>query len=63
VVLGPVPSLGRHLRGQHHRRLLVKGTDPDILARRLRDSVESMERQYRQKQIKFVVDMDPVESG
>ncbi len=63
VVLGPVPSLGRQLRGQHHRRLLVKGTDPDILARRLRDSVESMERQYRQKQIKFVVDMDPVESG
>ena len=63
VVLGPVPSLGRQPRGQHRRRLLVKGTDPDILTRRLRDSVESMERQYRQKQIKFVVDMDPVESG
>ena len=63
VVLGPVPTLGRRPRGQHHRRLLVKGTDPDVLARRLRYSVESMERQYRQKQIKFVVDMDPVESG
>ncbi len=63
VVLGPVPSLGRQAQGQHHRRLLVKGADPNILARRLRDSVESMERQYRQKQIKFVVDMDPVESG
>lgn len=63
VVLGPVPTLGKRLRGQHHRRLLVKGADPDLLARRLRDSVESMERQYRQKQIKFVIDMDPVESG
>ena len=63
VVLGPVPTLGGRPRGQYHRRLLVKGADPDILARRLRDSVERMERQYRQKQIKFVVDMDPVESG
>jgi hypothetical protein len=41
----------------------VKGADPDLLARRLRDSVESMERQYRQRPIKFFVDMDPVESG
>jgi len=63
VVLGPVQKLGGRPRGRHHRRLLVKGTDPDILARRLRDSVERMERQYRQTQIKFVVDMDPVESG
>ncbi|WP_462075297.1 replication restart helicase PriA [Nitrospira sp. CMX1] len=63
VVLGPVPTLGRRSRGQHHRRLLVKGTDPGMLARRLRESVERMEGQYRQSQIKFVVDMDPVESG
>jgi primosomal protein N' (replication factor Y) (superfamily II helicase) len=63
VVLGPVPTLGKRLRGQHHRRLLVKGADPNLLARRLRDSVERMEREYRQRQIKFVVDMDPVESG
>ena len=63
VVLGPVPTLGKGPRGQHHCRLLVKGADPDILARRLQQSVEDMERQYRQRQIKFVVDMDPVESG
>ncbi|MBS0152059.1 MAG: primosomal protein N' [Nitrospira sp.] len=63
VVLGPVPTLGKRLRGQHHRRLLVKGADPDLLAHRLWDSVESMEKQYRQRQIKFVVDMDPVEGG
>ncbi len=63
VVLGPVPTLGRQLYGQHHRRLLVKGTDPDLLAHRLRNSIERMEQQYRQRQIKFVVDMDPVENG
>ncbi|MFO0701685.1 MAG: primosomal protein N' [Nitrospira sp.] len=63
VVLGPVPTVEKRPRGQQHRRLLVKGADPDILARRLRDSVERMERQYRYKQVKFVVDMDPVESG
>jgi primosomal protein N' (replication factor Y) len=63
VVLGPVPTLGGRTRGRYHRRLLVKGTNPDILARRLWDSVDRVERQYRQKQIKFVVDMDPVESG
>jgi primosomal protein N' (replication factor Y) (superfamily II helicase) len=63
VVLGPVPTLGRRTQGQHHRRLLVKATNPDCLARRIRDSVENMERQYRQRQVKFVVDMDPVENG
>ncbi|HMS84619.1 MAG TPA: primosomal protein N' [Nitrospira sp.] len=63
VVLGPIPTQGRQPRGQSHRRLLVKGTDPDILAHRLRDSVERMERQYRHKQVQFVVDMDPVDSG
>ncbi len=63
VILGPVPVLARQPRSRHHRRLLVKGSDQDVLARRLRSAVEKMERQYRQKQITFVVDMDPVDSG
>ena len=63
TVLGPVPAIGRQPGGRHHRRILVKGTDLDVLTRRLHDSVQNMERQYRKGQIKFVVDMDPVGSG
>lgn len=63
TVLGPVPARGKGPQGRHHRRILVKGADLDVLTRRLHDSVQTMERQYRKKRIKFVVDMDPVESG
>ena len=63
TVLGPVPAIGRRSRGRHHRRILVKGTDLDVLIRRLHDSVQTMEQQYRTRRIKFLVDMDPVESG
>jgi hypothetical protein len=58
-----VPAIGRQPRGRHHRRILVKGTDLGVLTPRLHDSVQNMERQYRKRRIKFVVDMDPVGSG
>jgi primosomal protein N' (replication factor Y) (superfamily II helicase) len=63
TVLGPVATPSRRPPGHHHHRILVKGIDSSILARRIHDSVQQMERAYRKGHIKFIVDMDPVESG
>ncbi len=60
IVLGPVPAIRRRPKGRQQYRILVKGT---ALSRRIHDSVRKMEREYRNGQIKFVVDMDPIENG
>ncbi len=62
VVLGPVPTINRRPRNHHHR-LLVKAADCRTLSRRVHDSVQGLEQQYRKGQIKFAVDIDPVETG
>lgn len=63
IVLGPVPAIRRPSKGRQQYRLLVKGTDRTTLSRRIQDSVQNMEREYRKGQIKFLVDIDPVENG
>ncbi len=63
MILGPVPALGGRPRGHHRRQMLVKGADRPSLCRVIRDSVERMEREYKKGQIKFVVDVDPVDMG
>jgi primosomal protein N' (replication factor Y) (superfamily II helicase) len=61
-VLGPVQAMSTRRR-QYHHRMLVKATDQRMLSRRLHDSVRSLERQYPKGRIKFVIDIDPVETG
>lgn len=63
TALGPVPTMGRSLKGHHRYQILVKGTDRARLCRLIQESVESMESAYRKGQIKFVVDIDPVDMG
>lgn len=63
MILGPVPAMGVRPNGHHRHQLLVKGADRTLLCRRIHESVESMEREYRKGEIKFVVDVDPVEMG
>ena len=63
IVLGPVPAIRRPPKGRQQYRLLVKGTDRTALSRQIHDSVQKMEREYRKGQIKFLVDIDPVEHG
>lgn len=63
TLLGPVPAMGRLPKGHHRHQILVKGTDRPLLCRLLQGSVEHMEGAYRRGQIKFVVDVDPVEMG
>ena len=63
MVLGPVPAMRRGPKGRQQYRILVKGTALTILRRRIHDSVQNMEREYRMGRIKFVVDIDPAENG
>lgn len=61
TLLGPVPTPGRNTQGRYRHQLLVKGTDRAFLCARIRESVERLEHQYRNKRMTFVVDMDPVD--
>ncbi|MBI3355632.1 MAG: primosomal protein N' [Nitrospirae bacterium] len=63
TILGPVTAMGRRPKGHHRHQILVKGADRTLLCRGIRESVEKMEREYGKEQIKFTVDMDPVEMG
>jgi primosomal protein N' (replication factor Y) (superfamily II helicase) len=63
TVLGPVPTMGKSLKGHYRYQILVKETDRARLCRLIRETVESMEGAYRKKQIKFIVDIDPVDMG
>jgi primosomal protein N' (replication factor Y) len=63
VILGPVPAIHRRPKGRQQYRILVKGTSPIALSRRIHDSVQAMERTHRKGGIKFVVDIDPIENG
>ncbi len=62
-ILGPVPTTGRRPIGHHRYQLLAKETDRALLCSRIRESVESMEHDYRKRRIKFIVDMDPIDMG
>ncbi len=63
IVLGPVPAIRRRPKGHQQYRILVKGTALTAFSRRIHDSVQKMEREYRNRRIKFVIDIDPVENG
>jgi primosomal protein N' (replication factor Y) len=63
MILGPVPVMGRRPTGHHRHQILVKGADRMLLCRGIRESVEKLEREYRKGQVKFVVDVDPIEMG
>ncbi|MBX3330751.1 MAG: primosomal protein N' [Nitrospira sp.] len=63
TVLGPVPAIRRRSKDHQQYRILVKGTALTALSRRIHDSVQKMEREYRKGRIKFVVDIDPIENG
>jgi primosomal protein N' (replication factor Y) (superfamily II helicase) len=63
IVLGPVPAIRGRPKDRQQSRILVKGTCLPAFRRQIHDSVEKLEREYRKRRIKFVVDMDPIENG
>ncbi len=63
MVLGPIPVTNRRSRDRYQHRILVKGATHLALCHRIRDSVRRMEQEYRTRQVRFVIDIDPVEFG
>lgn len=62
MVLGPVRAMSKRPR-HYHQRMLIKATDNRILSRRIHDSAQRLERQYKKVRLKFGIDIDPVETG
>lgn len=63
MVLGPISVNKRRSQNRYQHRILAKGVSHQVLQQRIRDSVQKLEHEYCTAQVKFVVDIDPVELG
>jgi primosomal protein N' (replication factor Y) len=61
MLLGPVPSISGRPAGHHRYHILAKGLDRRALLEAVRQSVLTMEGQYKRGQLKFVIDVDPLD--
>ncbi len=61
-VLGPVPALVAKVRGRHRWQLLVKSPDREVARELVAATIEQMEGNRSSKDLKFEVDVDPVET-
>ncbi len=61
MLLGPVPSISGRPAGHHRYHILAKGPDRRALLEAVRQSVLTMEDQYKRGQLKFVIDVDPLD--
>lgn len=63
AVLGPVAATGVGSRGALGWHVMVKGGDRTAMRDEVRRSLETMERAYPGRTLKFSVDVDPVDMG
>ncbi len=61
-VLGPVPAPVARVRGRYRWQLLVKSTDREIARALVGATLERIEGERTSKDLKFEVDVDPVEA-
>ncbi len=61
TIAGPITAPPRRRGGQHRSQLLVRGRDGDAMRRAVRLTVEQMERRREWREVRFEVDVDPVE--
>ncbi len=61
MLLGPVPSISGRPAGHHRYHILAKGLDRRALLEAVRQSVLTMEDQYKRGQLKFIIDVDPLD--
>lgn len=61
MVLGPIPSAVPKLRGRHRWHLLVKSADVEAARRAVKVTLEPLEGRSKTRNVKFEVDVDPVE--
>ncbi len=63
IILGPVPAPVPKLRGRHRWHVLVKSARRELAHRVVRATLEQIENQFRRKDLRFDVDVDPVAIG
>jgi primosomal protein N' (replication factor Y) len=63
TVLGPIPASVGRVRGRHRWQILVKSPDGGQARQSVRATLEKMEAAKESRNLKFDVDVDPVELG
>jgi len=63
TVLGPIPATVERVRGRHRWQILVKSPDGEAARHSVRATLEKMESGKESRNLKFDVDMDPMELG
>ncbi len=61
TVLGPVLSPVARVRGRYRRQILVKSADGTGAVEAVRSTLADLETAYRPRQVKFDVDVDPID--
>lgn len=63
VILGPVPAFVNQARGQHRWQLVVKSVNSDAARDTVRRTLSRVEGRKGWRDVKFEVDVDPIEMG
>ncbi|MEW6542871.1 MAG: primosomal protein N' [Nitrospirota bacterium] len=63
TIMGPIPAPHAQLRGRHRWHLLVKSADAEAARRTVRVTLDQLESERTVRNVKFEVDVDPVEMG
>ncbi len=63
TVLGPIPATVERVRGRHRWQILVKSPDGNQAQQNVRATLEKMESGKESRNLKFDVDVDPLELG
>jgi primosomal protein N' (replication factor Y) len=61
VVLGPIRSPLARVRGRYRRQILVKSADRTSAVEAVRSTLAELETAYPARQVKFDVDVDPID--
>jgi primosomal protein N' (replication factor Y) len=61
TVLGPVLSPVARVRGRYRRQILVKSANAASAVEAVRSSLADLETMYPPRQVKFDVDVDPID--
>ncbi len=63
VILGPIPAFRNQARGRHRLQLMVKSANGDAARETVRTALGRLEGQKGWRDVKFEVDVDPIEMG
>lgn len=61
TIAGPISVPARQAGGRHRSQILVRGRDGDAVRRAVRSTLQEMERRGAAREVRFEVDVDPIE--